>query len=255
MQFDKAGAEADDGLVGHQRSADDSVPWCRHRQQKRADPQQAEGLSGADRRSLRRQRGRRATGWRCRNTPTEDAVTTSLEGIRPEAVSRCRSRVGSSCACRPSPFSRSRNDGPGQFEFVDVGRGQPCRQFVELIEGHVSGSCVRPLYRSDQAARLGEPLLALLARGDRFVPRGLRRSGCGCRSAPDRAARGRPRSRCRSSGSRRRAVHRASARSAVRSCGTWITPGTMPCERSFDRRDGLAAASLPGDSRSGRSAA
>ena len=62
-------------------------------------------------------------------------------------------------------------------------------------------------------------------------PRSSRRSGSGCRSAPGRAARGRPRSPCRTSGSRPRAARRASARSAGRPCGTWITPGTMPCER------------------------
>lgn len=55
MKFDKAGAEPDDGLVGDQHGADDSVPRRDHGNEKGPNPQQSEGLSGLHLRPLRRQ--------------------------------------------------------------------------------------------------------------------------------------------------------------------------------------------------------
>jgi hypothetical protein len=58
MKFDKARAEPDDGLVSDQHGADDSIPRRDHGDEKGANPQQSEGLSGLNPRPLRRQHGR-----------------------------------------------------------------------------------------------------------------------------------------------------------------------------------------------------
>jgi hypothetical protein len=58
MKFDEARAEPDDGLMGDQHGAGDSVPRRDYGNEQGANPQQTEGLSGLNPRPLRRQHGR-----------------------------------------------------------------------------------------------------------------------------------------------------------------------------------------------------
>ena len=171
-----------------------------------------------------RARGSSRSGWRVQETPSRGVPSTTVARLRRPvagAARRRRSRPRAAIAAGTGGPS-----GPLQLQHVDVGRRQPGRRVAatDRSASHRQFLALRPRYRSDKRRASSSQRRVCVERGQRLVPGRLDKADAAADRRLARAARDRPRSRCRSWDSRRKAGRRTSARSA----GRRAAPGSRP---------------------------